>query len=206
MKSLDPRISRWKVDQQSQSLEKGRLDQLVTFEVFLQMREGKAYEHVGIVHASDLDMAFLFAKEQFSRRYTCTGMWVVATEDVTVTDYTDLEENIYDSIELSSTAAGETEEYQVFHLAKRGKQHKQVGTVSAASADQALVEAKKSYNTGQPVLNVWVAPSRKFWFSSEEDKVIWSTLKEKTHRDVISYKAADKLKAYKEKTQQHGSK
>ena len=204
MKSLDPRISRWNVAQEPESLEKGQLDQLVTYEVFIQMREGRAFEHAGIVHASDLDMAFLFAKEQFSRRYTCTGMWVVATENVTVTAYTDLEENIYDSIDETSSPAGELQEYQVFHLNKRGKQHKHAGTVMAASAAHALSEAKKNFDTGQPVLNIWVAPSEKFWFSGEDDKVIWSTLKEKTHRDVISYKAADKLKAFKENKQHHG--
>ncbi len=204
MKSLDPRISRWQVDETNrESLEKEHLDQLVTYEVFLQMKESKAYEHVGIVHASDLDMAFLFAKEQYSRRYTCTGMWVVATEMVTVTEFTDLEENVYDSISTMAAEGKDLQSYEVFHLTKRGKQHKHVGQVSAASPEHALSEAKKHFDDGRPVLNIWVAPSSEFLFSKEEDKVIWSTLHEKTHRDVISYKAADKIKAFKERTQ-HG--
>lgn len=204
MKSLDPRINRWKVDDQLQeTIEKKPLDQLVTYEVFLQMKEGKAYQHVGIVHASSLEMAFIFAKEQYSRRYTCTGMWVVATKDVTVTEFTDLEENVYDYINVVDTPDEPLEEYQVFHLLKRGKQHKHIGSVQAANPQHAQSEAKKHFDSGQPILNVWIAPSSKFLFSKEEDKVIWATLNEKTHRDVISYKAADKLKAFKEKNQ-HG--
>jgi ring-1,2-phenylacetyl-CoA epoxidase subunit PaaB len=33
--------------------------------------------------------------------------------------------------------------------------------------------------------------------TDEEDQIIWSTLPEKKHRDVISYRAGDKLKAFK---------
>ncbi len=201
MESLDPRINRWQINPEGTS-NKQALDQLVTFEVFLQMREGRAFEHAGIVHASGLEMAFVFAKEQFSRRYTCTGMWVIATADLTLTEYTDLEENVYDLIgETPAPSDAKPQSYEVFHLLKRGKQHKHVGQVEASSAQHALHEAKKTFNDGSPVLNIWVGPTAKFLYSKEEDKVIWSTLKEKKHREVISYKAADKLKAYKERTQ-----
>jgi ring-1,2-phenylacetyl-CoA epoxidase subunit PaaB len=201
MESLDPRINRWKINPEGSS-NKEALDQLVTFEVFLQMREGRAFEHAGIVHASGLEMAFIFAKEQFSRRYTCTGMWVVATADLTVTEYTDLEENVYDLITDQPTQPNEeVQTYEVFHLLKRGKQHKHVGQVEASGPQQALYEAKKAFNDDSPVLNIWIGPTKKFLISQEQDKVIWSTLKEKKHREVISYKAADKLKAYKERTQ-----
>ena len=199
MESLDPRITRWQIKAEGTS-SKQDLDQLVTFEVFLQMREGKAFEHAGIVHGPNLDMAFVFAKEQYSRRYTCTGMWVVATSDLLVTPYTDLEENVYDLINVdTSDEAQSLQSFEVFHLMKRGKQHKHVGQVEAHSPSQALLKAKEKYNDGSPVLNIWVGPSAKFYFSAEQDKVIWSTLKEKKHREVISYKAADKLNAYKER-------
>jgi len=203
MKSLDPRINRWQIDAEGTS-SKQALDQLITYEVFLQMREGRAFEHAGIVHASSLDMAFVFAKEQYSRRYTCTGMWVVATADVTVTPYTDMEENVYDQIpDHIQDQSSDDSKYQVFHLLKRGKQHKHVGQVEAGSPQHALIKAKQAFNNDTPVLNIWVSPSDKFLFSQEQDKAIWSTLNEKKHRDVISYKAADKLKAYKERLNDH---
>lgn len=206
MDSLDPRISRWDISlNEDPKKDKSPLDQLVTYEVFIQMKDGRAFEHTGIVHACNLEMAFLFAKEQFSRRYTCTGMWVVATENVFLSPYTDLEENVYDQIpELSSKDDQQLEDFEIFHLTKRGKQHKHVGRVQACNYQQALSAAKSQYDGPTPILNVWVVRSADFLCTEEQDKVIWSTLHEKIHRDVTSYKAADKIKAFKEKMGNHG--
>jgi ring-1,2-phenylacetyl-CoA epoxidase subunit PaaB len=199
--SLDPRIKRWNLKQQRKA-DYGNppLDQLPTYEVFLQMKEGKAFEHAGIVHAATPDMAFLFAKEQYSRRYTCTGMWVAPTDKVWVTAFTDLEENIYDHVgDITSDLKGPEEDYLVFHLTKRGKQHKHIGQVPAKSHEQALLKAKAAFDTGKPVLNIWLIKQIDIMASDAKDQVIWSTLKEKTHRDVISYRAGDKLKKFKER-------
>jgi ring-1,2-phenylacetyl-CoA epoxidase subunit PaaB len=184
--------------QRQQEYESQRLDQLPTYEVFLQVKPGKSYEHVGIVHAATADMAFIFAKEQFSRRYTCSGMWVVPSHGVWVTECTELEENIYDHIADFSEESGALEEsYEIFHLSKRGKQHKHAGQVWANSHSQALIKAKHQFDHGKPVLNIWDIKTKDIKATEEEDQVIWSTLPEKTHRDVISYRAGEKLKAFK---------
>ena len=198
--SLDPRIKRWNLQQQrSKEYSTSDLDQLPTYEVFVQPREGKAFEHAGIVHAASADMAFLFAKEQFSRRNSCYGMWVVASEKVWVTGFTDMEENVYDLVELESTKQKlPMDDFDVFHLYKRGKQHKHVGRVSAHDISSALKKASVSFDDGRPVLNVWIIKSVDIHASSPEDRVIWSTLKDKTHREVISYRAGDKLKNFKQ--------
>lgn len=198
--SLDPRIKRWTLKtEREENYRSSDLDQLPTYEVFIQMKDGKAFEHSGIVHAATPEMAFLFAKEQYSRRYTCNGMWVVPSDQVWVTAFTDLEENIYDHINDMSTDYEEGEEnYEVFHLIKRGKQHKHVGQVQAKNNQQALSKSKAQFDTGRPVLNIWLVKTSELQISSKEDQVIWSTLKEKTHRDVISYRAGDKLKDFKE--------
>ena len=199
--SLDPRVRRWNLKQlREEDYGISNLDQLPTYEVFIQLREGKAYEHAGIVHAATPDMAFLFAKEQFSRRYTCTGIWVVPSDRVWVTAFTDLEENIYDHInDMSTDDEAPEENYEVFHLMNRGKQHKHIGQVPAKSNQQALSKAKGQFDTGRPVLNIWLIKSSELKISNKEDQAIWSTLKEKTYRDVISYRAGDKLKHFKEK-------
>jgi len=75
LKSLDPRIDRLHIDQEGALKPKAELDQLETFEIFLQLKEGRPFSHVGNVHAANEEIAFLFAKEQFSRRLTCTGIW-----------------------------------------------------------------------------------------------------------------------------------
>ena len=204
--SLDPRINRWNLrEQQIANFESPQLDQLPTYEVFIQLKENKAFEHVGIVHAATPDMAFLFAKEQFSRRYTCTGMWVVPSDRVWATTFTDLEENIYDLLgEMSTQEEGPEEDYEVFHLLQRGKQHIHVGCVKANCHLQALQAAKAQFDTGKPILNVWLIKATDLQAAKLEDHVIWSTLHEKTHREVISYRAGDKLKKFKEKQQPDG--
>lgn len=54
------------------------------FEVFIQWHAGDEFEHVGEIEAPDHDTALLVAKEQFLRRETATGLWVVDRNDVAV--------------------------------------------------------------------------------------------------------------------------
>lgn len=204
LKSLDPRISRLQIQPKEDEFSILPLDQFGTFEVFLQPKEGKPYEHAGIVHAPELEMAFLFAKEQFSRRFTCTGMWVVKTSDVQVSPLSENQQDLYELLpdELDETPTGLWQEFEVFHLFKRGKQHQAMGVVKARNVEEALILAKKELHDGKkPVLNIWLAPSMSFLKSTEEEKEIWNTLPDKKYRDVTDYKAADKIKQFKEENQ-----
>jgi len=201
MESLDPRISRLEIPSNwDQGLEKEPLDQLETYEVFVQAQEKKPFQHEGIVHASDKDLAFLFAKEQFSRRYTCTGIWICRTSDIFVSPYTEAGQNAYDLSLPEPETDGEEFQYEIFHLYKRGKQHKHVGAVKARGVKHAVHLAKDQFPESKPVLNIWVVKSSDFFKSKEEDKDIWSTLPEKQFRDAIAYKGADKIKEYKDRT------
>lgn len=85
LNSLDPRINRLNIPAEFGTTfpSKDSKDQFVTFEVFVQPKENKPYQHEGIVHAPTIDMAFLFAKEQFSRRgMSCSGVWVINTNKI----------------------------------------------------------------------------------------------------------------------------
>ncbi|MTI22760.1 phenylacetic acid degradation b [Fulvivirga sp. RKSG066] len=198
MESLDPRVSRLNIDENASLSPKAPLDQFGTFEVFVQLKEGKQYKHEGAVHAPNRDMAFIFAKEQFSRRLMCSGLFVVDTRNVFVTEYTEDTVNVYEKVADNADAQGEAQEFEFFHLMKRGKQHEHIGSIEAQSAEQALVMAKSEFiNSDKPIYNVWVVKTNDILFSSEEDKVIWNTLPEKKFRDAIAYKAADKVKAFK---------
>ena len=200
MKSLDPRIRRLQLSDDSQLNQKESLDQLETFQVFVQVKENRSYQHEGIVHAPSKDLAFLFGKEQYSRRGTCTGLAVARTENVFATRFTENAENVYDQIPVEPSDSKTTTAYEVFHLYKRGKQHKHAGRVEATSPNDALVKAGEIYNNGKPVLNIWIIKSDDLLFTSEEDRDIWQTLSEKQFRDAIAYKALDKLKAFKNQT------
>ncbi|UII23665.1 phenylacetic acid degradation b [Fulvivirga ligni] len=197
--SLDPRVQRLNIEDHPAGLtRKVPLDQFGTYEVFTQLKEDKPYQHEGIVHAPNADMAFIFAKEQYSRRMTCSGLFVVETRNVFVTDTTEDETNLYSLISDEFPKEGEAEEYEFFHLMKRGKQHQRVGSVEARNPQEALAMAKPAFIEEKPVYNVWVIKTSDILFSSDEDQIIWSTLPEKQFRDAIAYKAADKIKAFKE--------
>ena len=200
MESLDPRINRLDL-QEAELAPKAPLDQFGTFEVFTQLREDKPYLHTGIVHAPNADLAFVFAKEQYSRRQTCTGLFVVDTRHVYTTGFTENNKNIYASVPDEVASSGDEGEYHVFHLMKRGKQHEHIGSVTAHGYDEALALAKPEFIDGKPVYNAWVVKDEHILFSKDEDAIIWDTLPEKQFRDALAYKAGDKLKLFKEQNQ-----
>lgn len=199
MKSLDPRVNRLGIPEEKTELQpKGMLDQFETYEAFLQVKEGKALEHVGPVHAPNEEMAFLFAKEQYSRRgMFCNALCVVKTENIFATGFTDDGQDVYNTI-TDSPSGEETESFEVFHLMKRGKQHKYAGDVMASSYEDAFVTAKDHHQGAKPVFNVWICKTDHVLSSDEDDRDIWDTLKEKQYRDAIDYRAQDKIKAFKE--------
>jgi ring-1,2-phenylacetyl-CoA epoxidase subunit PaaB len=81
MESLDPRIKRLDFQKSEGGVEQTN-SHLVTYEVFHQEKRGKQVTHVGIVHASNPEMALVMAKEVFGRRGKTTSLWVAKTSDV----------------------------------------------------------------------------------------------------------------------------
>jgi ring-1,2-phenylacetyl-CoA epoxidase subunit PaaB len=81
MNSLDPRVTRLDF-KKIVAGEEHTNSHLVTYEVFHQEKRGKQVTHVGIVHASDPEMALVMAKEVFGRRGKTTNIWVAKTSDV----------------------------------------------------------------------------------------------------------------------------
>ena len=89
IKSLDPRITRAGIDDESKEGIQQPMDQWQTYEVFQQKKRGIHHVHVGSLHAPDAELAILFAKEQYARRGVCVNLWVVKTADVFATEYED---------------------------------------------------------------------------------------------------------------------
>ena len=201
--SLDPRVTRLHLpDEGGTEQAKTALDQLETYEVFHQRKEGQPFTYVGPVHAASLDVAFLFGKEQYSRRFPCTGMWVCATRDVLLTAYTDEAVSVYSTLDPPAPT-GSGEAYEIFHLKKRGKAHAHAGTVTTASPADALAAAKAQFGEVVPCVNVWVVRAGALLRSAEEDKDIWATVTDKKYRDAIAWKVQDRIDRFKaERTQQ----
>lgn len=196
--SLDPRVNRLQVPEyESDPAAKQALDQFPTFEVFEQIKEDKPYQHVGIVHAPNADMAFLFGKEQYTRRgNTCTGMFVICTQSVWVSAYTDGTTNVLDSLVLANQNNTQSTVFEVFYLKKRGKQHLHIGSVKADTYSQAAAEAARLYPESV-CFNVWVVRRDNIVFSQPEDRDIWDTLSEKKYREAIAYRALERINEFK---------
>lgn len=94
---------------------------------------------------------------------------------------------------------GEKEDFEIFMLLKRGKQHIHLGTVQATSPEHALQEAKLIYNSDKVVFNLWAIRTRTIRFTKAEEKELWLTLPEKKFRDASDYKGGDKLKEFLER-------
>ena len=89
IESLDPRITRAALDENSQDGELHALYHFQTYEVFEQKKRGTHHMHVGSVHAPNSELAMMFAKEQYTRRGNCVNLWVVKTSEICVTQYED---------------------------------------------------------------------------------------------------------------------
>lgn len=200
-KSLDPRVNRLpEIGEPGLILPKAPLDQFGTFEVFVQAKEGKPFQHEGIVHAPNLEMAFVLAKEAFTRRFTCVSIYVADTRSVYVSPLTEGNQNAYELIHEVPAQAGAKTSYEIFHLLKRGKQHQHMGTVQASSPQEAMAEAKRVFMNDKMTYNIWAIRTSDIRFTKAEEKELWLTLPEKKFRDASDYKGGDKLKEFLERS------
>ncbi len=195
LKTLDPRVSR--LPKIGQTNPKKQLDQFGTFEVFVQGKAEKPFQHEGAVHAPNLELAYVLAKETFTRRFTCYSIYVVETRNVFVSPTTEGNQDVFDLIS-NEPAVSEKKTFEVYHLVKRGKQHVHAGSVEAGSPNEAMLKAKELVETDKIVYNLWAIEKNKIRFTSEEENDLWNTLPEKKFRDASDYKGGDKLKRFLE--------
>jgi ring-1,2-phenylacetyl-CoA epoxidase subunit PaaB len=201
MKSLDPRVNRLpQIDNNELQISKAPLDQFGTFEVFVQPKEGKPFQHEGAVHAPTLEFAFMLAKETFTRRFTCSALCVAETQRIAVSVTTEGDANVYDVIyaepNIDSTAMSS---FEVYHLPKRGKQHIHLGQVMASSPEEAMARSKSLLPPNKIAYNLWTIKTSDLRYSTQEESDLWLTLPEKKFRDASDYKGGDKLKEFLER-------
>lgn len=197
LNSLDPRVTRLELAKDPDTFEKIALDQFSTFEVFVQPRDGKPFQHEGAVHAPDIELAFVLAKETFTRRFTCSSLFVVDTGDIFVSAMTDGNHSVYEMISTENVAQSAGHRFEIFHLTRRGKQHIQAGQVHANDGDDALRQAKRLFYTSDAtVFNVWAIRTDRIRFTHDDEKDLWDTLPDKKFRDAAAYKGGDKLNTF----------
>ena len=201
MNSLDPRVTRLpQIGSVGKIIPKASLDQFATFEVFVQPKDGKPFQHEGIVHAPNLELAYILAKETFTRRFTCSSLYVVDTMDIFVSPLSEGNQDAYDLLPEISGEKGENETYEIYHLPKRGKQHIHAGRVVASNPLEAMSVARQQLKTEKVSYNVWAIRSSSIRYTTSDESDLWLTLPEKKFRDAAEYKGGEKLKVFLEKS------
>jgi ring-1,2-phenylacetyl-CoA epoxidase subunit PaaB len=198
MNSLDPRVNRLSTTTPAQGKPKEPMDQFGTYEVFVQPKSAKPFQHEGIVHAPNLEMAYVLAKEAFTRRFVCVSLYVVDTRCVVVSHLEEGDRNVYHTLGAIDEQTGQKESYEIYHLAKRGKQHIHAATLEAGSPTQALLLAKDRFLTAKGICNVWAIRAADIRFTVPEDMDLWNTLPEKKFRDAAEYKGGERLRGFLE--------
>lgn len=199
MESLDPRVKRLPSADDGLLKRKAPLDQFGTYEVFVRAKEGKPFQHEGAVHAPNLEMAFVLAKEAFTRRFQCVSMCVVDTRQVFISPTSEDTQSVFELLTSVDEQSGSETSYELYVLPKRGKQHVHLGTVRATSPHRAMLLGKE-LNGAKVVYNVWAIPTSDFRFTTDHELDIWQTLPDKKFRDAADYKGGDKLKEFLERS------
>jgi ring-1,2-phenylacetyl-CoA epoxidase subunit PaaB len=196
--SLDPRVKRLPRNVAS-AKEEAALDQFSTFEVFVQPNSKKPFQHEGALHAPNLEMAFVMAKEAFTRRFTCSSLYVVETAKVFVSALSEGDQTAFDLIQEPPQPTGNANSFEIYLLQKRGKQTVHAGQVIAESPERALWNARQDLNKGTQVFQVWAIGTNDIRFTTVDESDLWQTLPEKKFRDASDYKGGEKLKDFLDK-------
>ena len=64
-------------------------DQGILWEVFIQVKAGRPFKHVGSLHAYDKTMAMKAARDLYTRRNEGNGIWIVKAENIISSDISD---------------------------------------------------------------------------------------------------------------------
>ena len=198
MNSLDPRVKRLPPNIAS-TKEEAALDQFSTFEVFVQPNPKKPFQHEGAVHAPNLEMAFVMAKEAFTRRFTCSSLYVVETAKVFVSALSEGDQSAFDLIQEPPQGTGDANSFEIYLLQKRGKQPVHAGQILAVSPEQAMWNSRQQLNKGAQVFQVWAIRTDDIRFTTVDESDLWKTLPEKKFRDASDYKGGEKLKEFLDK-------
>lgn len=135
------------------------------FMVFHKMNEEKPYIHNGTVHAPDVDMALLNARDVFGRRPYSVGMFVVLADNIFSKTIEEIEAGWGKDIKIADEP-GET--YLVYGKLSHQAQCEEIGNVNASTSMQAMKKGIEEF-PDKKILMWWVFPEKGILSSNEED-------------------------------------
>jgi ring-1,2-phenylacetyl-CoA epoxidase subunit PaaB len=153
--------------------------------VFQQEAAGKPFVHNGTVHAPDIEMALLNARDVFARRPQAAAMWVVPADSI----FTQTREELSHQ-ETRQPADSQTrglDDYYVFGKFEEQAQCRHIGEVQAADPAGAVQAAIKMFGDQNP-LWWWVFPKSEVLTSEPQDaSPMFEPSREKTFKDQAEY-------------------
>lgn len=155
------------------------------FMVFQQEAEGKPFVHNGTVHAPDIEMALLNARDVFARRPEAVAMWVVPADSI----FTQTREELsHQETKLpADQAINQLIDYYVFAKFEQQDQCRQVGEVQASSPQNAVKAALSKYGDQHPLW--WWVFSKAVVLKSEPQDAspMYAPARTKTFKDQAEY-------------------
>lgn len=130
------------------------------FQVFLQEKEDLPHQDVGSVHAPDIEMALLNARDVFVRRPECTSLWVVPAGAIFSRTAEELAAQGVESIRQGDEEQKPAEDYYVFCKEKAAGTQAYAGTVQAAAPGLALQVGIQEFQRPKPAYAWLVFPTR----------------------------------------------
>jgi ring-1,2-phenylacetyl-CoA epoxidase subunit PaaB len=167
------------------------------FEVFQQDRAGRPHRNIGTVHAPDVEMALLNARDVFARRPATVSLWIVPSTAVYART---AEELVEDSSWQEATPDHDAplETYYVFRKRSQRRAMSFVvysGTVNADRPAAALAEAVNAFDDPDQATFVWwVCPERAILRSEENDiESMFAPAEDKQYRLPRDYRVVTQM-------------
>jgi ring-1,2-phenylacetyl-CoA epoxidase subunit PaaB len=155
------------------------------FEVFLQEKQGAAHQDVGSVHAPDIELALMNARDVFARRPDCISLWIVAAEDLTSRSRQELDA---ESPQQEQMIGEQQASYYVFAKLKPAGSQILVGEVQASSPKSALWKAQSQLEGLQAAPVISVCLQAAVYQSAEtEAESLFSSAIEKPYRMATDF-------------------
>jgi len=152
--------------------------------VFQQDAEGKPFVHNGTVHAPDIDMALLNARDVFARRPQAVAMWVVPADAIFTQTREEVEKFGSREVDIQTSRF---QDFYVFAKFEQQEQCRLIGEVQAATSQSAINAAIEKYGDQDP-LWWWVFPKSDVLTSRPQDiQPMFEPAREKTFKDQAEY-------------------
>ena len=155
------------------------------FMVFQQTGEDEPLMHNGTVHAPDVEMALMNARDVFVRRPDAVALWVVPVDAI----YSQTREVLANQTggEPGAGRTNKPEDYIVFGKLSEQAQATYLGKLRANSAQAAMNAAVEKFSDHN-VLRWWVFPTRVALKSSAKDSdPMFAPARDKTYKDQAEY-------------------